>query len=174
MFDVEEYFSQVDNRLRSCRDAKIYSDGPKVTPVGGWETWELIVWRASIEWAKHGMKLAVFDAWTRRRKKRIMRNFSYHFMRDEGACIFRLDTHGNEVPYSDPCHIHIGERTFEDGDADLRGLSLSELSFLDAFGWIHKHLKGKKCPGNKQCTRHTQFFILKKRAGKTSLRFSAW
>jgi hypothetical protein len=148
MFDAEEYFAQVEKRLRSCRGAKIDPYGPKVTPVESWEKWEAIVWRAHICWEGQGEVLEVVDAWSRRRKKRVMHDFSYHFMCSDGSCIFRLDTHGHEIPYDGPCHIHIGpgEEAFEDGDVRLKGLTLAGLNFLDAFGWVHKYLKAKKLP----------------------------
>ena len=75
-----------------------------------------------------------------------MHNFSYQFMHADGSCIFRLDTHGEEIPYDGTCHIHIGLDQFEDDDSDLHGLSLAERNFLDAFSWAHKYLKGKKMP----------------------------
>jgi hypothetical protein len=146
VFDAEKYFAQVDNRLRSCRGAKVDSQGPKVTPVGGWERWEVILWRAQMEWEKSGETLNVVDAWTRKRRKQVMHNFSYQFMQADGSCIFRLDTHGEEIPYDGTCHIHIGLDQFEDDDSDLHGLSLAERNFLDAFSWAHKYLKGKKMP----------------------------
>jgi hypothetical protein len=146
MFDAEKYIAQVQNRLRSCRNAQIqYSLGPKVAPEGPWDKWEAIVWRLRIQWGGNGEILQVVDAWVRKRGP-VMHDFSYHFMEADGTCIFRVDTHGQQIPYESPCHIHIGSQTFESGAPELHGLSLANVNFLNMFGWVHKYLKGKKMP----------------------------
>ncbi len=72
-------------------------------------------------------------------------------MQADGTLIFRLDSHGNEIPYDGTCHIHIGqqedsEMVLKDDDARLRGHRLSKITFLDAFNLVHRHLKGKEMP----------------------------
>jgi hypothetical protein len=146
MFNAEEYFALVEDRLRSTKDAEIDSSGPTVTP--SWDKWEVIVWRATIEWIKRDEVLQIVDAWSRRRRALVMHDFSYHFMRANGECIFRIDSHGEEIPYEGACHVHVGpnEDPIKDGDSRLHGHPLCAITFEEAFKLVHKHLKGRKMP----------------------------
>jgi hypothetical protein len=67
-------------------------------------------------------------------------------MEQNGKCIFRFDTHGDELALGQPCHMHIGDKKFEDDDAALHGFRLSAVDFLLAHGFVHLHLKNKKLP----------------------------
>jgi len=154
MFDPELYVGQVKKRIHSCRGATInYFLGPLVSPSSAetsWDRWETIHWRARIEWVANKEILDVVDSWSRKRRSQIMHDFRYQFMEASGACIFRVDTHGDEIPYEETCHIHLGsddDEAFEEGDPRIKGLKLSEIDFLKAFGWVHKYLKhDKKMP----------------------------
>jgi len=93
----------------------------------------------------------VGDYWQRRRRNVLLRTFHYQFMEADQTRIFRLDSHGGEVPYDGKCHVHIGpegpkEKILEDDDSRLHGYRLSEITFLDAFKLAHQYLKGKKMP----------------------------
>lgn len=146
VFDVQEYFAQVQDRLRTCQgDAKIISS-LKIEPPNDWERWQLIVWKAKINWEQRGEVLEVLDCWSRRRRKMLMHTFSYHFMKSDGECIFRLDTHGEEIPYHGACHVHIGPERLDHDDSRLHGHSLSEMNFVKLLGLVYKHIKGKKLP----------------------------
>ena|SRR5271157_2530664 len=147
MFNAEEYFALVEDRLRSTKDAEVTSFGPIVTP--NWDRWEVILWRGKIEWLKRDEVLQIVDGWSRKRRAQVMHDFSYHFMRTDGECIFRIDSHGEEIPYEGPCHVHIGpheDQIIEDGDPRLREYSLRAVDFEEVFKLVHKHLKGRKLP----------------------------
>src|SRR5207237_1289875 len=72
------------------------------------------------------------------------RKIKYHFMDGARNCIFRVDTHGNAVPFDDPCHVDAGprEERIEDGDPRLGSQSMKGIGFFEIFGWIHRHLDG--------------------------------
>jgi hypothetical protein len=79
-------------------------DGPHFFPRR--ERWEVITLNALIRWPS-GEVLDVLDAFARGRRNTLMRTFSYHFMHGTGDLIFRLDTHGDSIPYDGKCHIHV-------------------------------------------------------------------
>jgi hypothetical protein len=146
MFNAEEYFERVEKHLASCRattvGVEMGIDGPHFFPTR--ERWEVITLNALIKWPS-GEILDVLDTWQRRRRNTLMRTFSYHFMHSTGGLIFRLDTHGEEIPYDGKCHIHVRsgarELLLEDDDSRLHGFRLSEIDFLNAFALVHTHLK---------------------------------
>ena len=146
MFDIEEYFARVEKHLGSCRTTTVGVemgvDGPHFFPSR--ERWEVITLNALVKWPS-GEVLDVLDTWQRRRRNRLMRTFSYHFMHSTGDLIFRLDTHGEAIPSDGKCHIHVPlggkEVMLEDDDSRLRGFRLSEIDFLSAFSLVHMHLK---------------------------------
>ena len=151
MFDAEEYFAQVARQLGSCR-AKIGVDGPHYFPER--EKWEAIHFNVIIEFPS-GEILEVGDYWQRRRRNVLLHTFHYQFMQADQTRIFRLDTHGGEIPYDGKCHVHVGpegpkEKTFEDDDSRLHGYRLSKITFLNAFALAHQYLKGKKMPWDPQ------------------------
>jgi hypothetical protein len=151
MFDAEEYFAQVAKQLGSCR-ATVSVDGPHYFP--DQEKWEVIQFNVKIEFPS-GEILEVGDYWQRRRRNLLLHTFQYQFMQADQTCIFRLDSHGGEIPYDGKCHVHVGakgteEKTFEDDDSRLRGYRLSEITFLSAFALAHRYLKGKKMPWDPQ------------------------
>jgi hypothetical protein len=104
MFDAEDYFAQVAKHLGSCR-AKVDVDGPHYFPDRG--NWEVIQFNVTIEFPT-GEILEVGDYWQRRRRNVLLRTFHYQFMEADQTRIFRLDSHGGEVPYDGKCHVHIG------------------------------------------------------------------
>jgi hypothetical protein len=151
MFDAEEYFAQVEKQLGSCR-ATVGVDGPHYFP--DQEKWEAIHFNVIIEFPS-GEILEVGDYWQRRRRNVLLHTFHYQFMQADQTRIFRLDSHGGEIPYDGKCHVHVGpegakEMTFEDDDSRLRGYRLSEITFLNAFALVHHYLKGKKMPWDPQ------------------------
>ena len=74
--------------------------------------------------------------------------FNYHFMDVERKCRFRLDTHGQEYPPGEPCHVHVGEneQIVENGSGRLCGYGLERIDFLVAFHLANQFLKGRKLP----------------------------
>jgi hypothetical protein len=147
MFDAELYFDQVARELNSCR-ATIGVDGPHYYPTRS--KWEAIQFSVIVEFPS-GEVLDVGDYWQRRGRQGLTHTFHYQFMQSDGTRVFRLDTHGEEIPYDGKCHVHLGpegpqEKTLEDDDARLHGYRLTEISFINAFALAHLHLKGKKMP----------------------------
>lgn len=152
MFDAERYFETVGQVLATCQDyTELTGDPIKVDP--GWSDWQLIVWRTGITFAS-GHFLDVVEIHTKKsfveihgNKKKIVhyRKAKYHFMEQDGSCIFRVDTHQTQIPFNEPCHLHDGEQEIrvEHGDPRLKGQSLIGIDFLTIFGWIHQHLDGK-------------------------------
>lgn len=147
MFDAEEYFEQVAKELESCR-AAMGVDGPHYFP--SLHRWEAIQFKLILKFPT-GELLDVGDYWQRRRRNILTHTFHYQFMQADGTHIFRIDTHGNEIPYDGACHIHLGpdgpkQKTLEDDDSRLHGYRLTEISFLNVFSLVHMYLKGKPMP----------------------------
>jgi len=147
VFDAEEYFEQVAKELNSCR-GKVGGDGPHFYPNRA--KWDAILFNVIVEFPS-GEILDVGDYWQRRGREGLTRTFHYQFMQADGTRVFRLDTHGGEIPYEGACHVHLGPETsnetvLEDDDARLHGYSLTGISFLNAFALAHRYLKGKKLP----------------------------
>jgi hypothetical protein len=153
MLDAKEHFVLVERHLGSCRAVtpgiEIGIDGPHYSP--NVEHWEVIMFKALIRWPS-GEVLDALDLWERKEKKgRLMHTFHYQFMQANTDLIFRLDTHGEKIPYDGKCHIHLGpegpkERILEDDDSRLHGYPLSKVDFLNAFALVHRYLKHKKMP----------------------------
>jgi hypothetical protein len=151
MFDAKEYFVQVERLLGSCRAStvgiEIVIDGPHYLP--SLEHWEVITFKARIAWPS-GEVLEVLDLWERRdRKWHLMHDFHYQFMQANTDLIFRLDTHGEKIPYDGKCHVHLGpegpkERILEDDDSRLHGYRLTKIDFLNVFALVHKYLNHKQ------------------------------
>jgi hypothetical protein len=147
MFDTEAYFGQVERQLHSCR-AEIGLDGPHYLPTRN--RWEAIFFKVIVQFPS-GEVLDVGDYWQRRGREGLTHTFHYQFMEGDGTLIFRLDTHGEEIPYDGKCHVHVGpddrnETILEDDDARLHGYRLTQTSFINAFALAHLHLKGKSMP----------------------------
>jgi hypothetical protein len=148
MVDVFHHFELVERHLGTCCRTAIALEveGPHFTP--NREKWKVIVLNATIEWPT-GEKLVIGDYWVRGEKRQDVRHtFHYQFMRSDCACIFRLDTEGEEIPYDGKCHLHIGpnEERFDDDDSQLHGLRLSEVNLLTVFALVHLHLNGDPLP----------------------------
>ena len=76
----------------------------------------------------------MLDCWQRRRRNVLMHTFHYQFMGADGAVIFRLDTHGGEIPYDGTCHVHVGpegpkEKILEDDDSRLHAIGFPGSAF---------------------------------------------
>jgi hypothetical protein len=147
VFNAEEYFAQIEKELGSCR-ATVGADGPRYFPSRA--QWDVIQFKVIVEFPG-GEVLDVGDYWQRRGREGLTHTFHYQFMQADGTRIFRLDSHGDEIPYDGTCHIHIGpedgrDTILEDDDARLHGYRLSGITFLNAFALAHLYIKGKDMP----------------------------
>ncbi len=129
--------------MATCQDyTELTGDPVKVQP--HWLDWQLIVWRAGITFSS-GHFLDVVEIHEKKVKIVHYRKAKYHFMEQDGSCIFRVDTHQTSIPFNEPCHLHDGEQEVrvEHGDPRLKGQSLVGIDFLTIFGWVLQHLDGK-------------------------------
>jgi len=126
----------------------IETDGVVVAPVGDWEGWQIISWRATITFCT-GHRLDVSETYGKTLDSKVIRSLSYHFMGEQGRCIFRFDTHGRQWPLETPCHLHIGEseEALEQDDPRLSRIDMGSVDFLSAFRYAFgRALENKAFP----------------------------
>lgn len=148
MFEPNPYFLNVERVLNNSRARyTIDDDGPIIqqTPEG---EWSVIVWKARIQFHS-GHNLEVLECYARKLRGQVLKCLNYQFMDGEGQLIFRVDTHGIEVPLDACCHIHIGgaaEVITDNSDPRLGSLRLEDINFLGVFSLVFRHLKNKQLP----------------------------
>ena len=123
--------------------------GPYVLPGNdNWDEWQLIEFRLDCTFVS-GERLSVIDNYSRKNiNAKIYRLFNFQFMHPSGDLIFRLCTHGEEIPSEDPPHLHPGrdDIRWHDGDGALKGFELREIGFPEAFKLVHDYLEKKGLP----------------------------
>lgn len=69
-------------------------------------------------------------------------------MQSDNSCIFRFDTEGEEIPYDDVCHLHIGSDAtrFDDDHSQLHGYPLRGITLIEVLKLVYLHLNDKPMP----------------------------
>lgn len=146
MFDPAQYGDLVREILWSRRDDISFpqNTGFIISPEQG--PWETILWRADLLFDATGHILEVLETYGLDGEGKPLRQRRYRLVCSEGKEIFRLDTHGRECPFSEPCHVHTAHgEILENGDGKLSGYDLADIDFPKAFslsyGYIFKYKK---------------------------------
>jgi hypothetical protein len=67
----------------------------------------------------------------RRDSRLVAYSVKYQLLNGKDDVVFRFCTHGMPLSGMEPCHIHVGaDRTINDGDGALDGISLVAADFL--------------------------------------------
>jgi hypothetical protein len=143
LFDANQYFDLVQQTIATCDGySNVTGRGVKIEPDG--ENWNRITWLNDIEFTSgHSLRILEFH---KRDGKQHLRKVKYHLMDADRRCLLRVDNHEQAVPFDDPCHIHLGNQQFDEGDPRLRGISLCGIGFPEVFSWVHKILDGTPLP----------------------------
>jgi hypothetical protein len=146
--DPRRYFQTFTNTVDSCKHIKTKTmEGPHALP--SWEDWTLLTMQMKCKFYS-GERLEVIEDYVRKSPTNpILINQAYQFMESSGRdLIFRIDTHGQLVPPTESCHIHIGAGTdrIQDGDHRLNGFALQGINFPKVFHLIFEYLEDRKFP----------------------------
>lgn len=144
MFDAQAHFELVNGVLSTDR-GRFEIEENELRVETDWDNWSIITWRATIRFSA-GHVLAVAEMYKRDSDGSIGNSFGYHLMDDQKQCIFRFDTHGECVAIGEPCHVHLGEELFENGDPRLCGYSLQGVDFFEAYKLSHMVFKSERLP----------------------------
>lgn len=144
MFDATAYFEGVSRAIKSCEGYSTISGlGVKVYP--DYESWERIDWVNTIDFSSSGHRLQILEI-HRKQGRDHLRKVKYHLRDGSDPKILLVDVHGRLVPFDEPCHLHFGGEVFQDDDARLRGTSLREFGFMQAFDWTCRIIEGRPLP----------------------------
>jgi Family of unknown function (DUF6516) len=142
VFDPVVYFACVKQEIDHCSSYSTLVGDPvriEEDPKGG-RQWKIIIWTGRIEFVSgHCLEIAEIH---RMQGRTHLRKVKYHLMDAAKVCVFRLDNHDQLIPFSHPCHIHVGEKKLEHDDPQLGGTSLCEIGFLEVFPWVLKIIEG--------------------------------
>jgi hypothetical protein len=109
----------------------------------------MIIWKCEVRFPHVG-KLAAFESHSRSSDQKHYRKINYLFMKDDRELIFRVDTHGRQVLFTDCPHLHPGPEgkpIIEDGSNRLVDSSaLRDFDFMRMWNWVQDYVQGRGLP----------------------------